>query len=207
MSQLLSPDNKVMQFITKIATSAFLNALWLICCVPVFTIGASTTALFSVSIKMVRNEEGRITHDFFTSFKENFKQSTLIWLIMLFVGLLIGADGYVLYHLRSTGIFWTLLTGVLLVAAAGYLLVLMYIFPLQAKFANTTSAMFKNSVIVGMRFLLCTVLMAAIYAAMALVAIFIFTPILFFGMGLCALLCSYLLNGILLQLEEKAVTE
>lgn len=57
----------------------------------------------------------------------------------------------------------------------------------------------------GMRFLLCTVLMAAIYFLMTFVIINLFTPAIIFGEGLCAFLCSYLLSNILIQCEEKPV--
>lgn len=79
----------------------------------------------------------------------------------------------------------------------------MYIFPLLARFDNTTAAMFKNAIMLGMRFLLCTAVMAVIYFAMAFVIINVFTPMIVFGEGLCALLCSYLLSNILLLCQEK----
>ena len=64
--------------------------------------------------------------------------------------------------------------------------------------------MFLNSIMLGMRFLLCTVAMAVIYFVMVFVVINVFTPAIIFGEGLCALLCSYLLSNILLMCEEKA---
>ena len=82
----------------------------------------------------------------------------------------------------------------------------MYIFPLLSRFENTIKAMFKNSIMIGMRFLLCTFLMAVIYFAMAFVIINVFTPAVIFGEGLCAFLCSYLLTNILEQCEEKSET-
>ncbi len=198
MNQLFNPDSSIMQFITKIAGSVYLNLLWFLCCLPVFTAGASTTALFYVTLKMAKNEEGNLTKEFFHSFKENFKQGTKIWLILLGIGIAMAFDGYVLYHMRFTNIFWTVTAAVFLVALAAYVIVLMYIFPLLARFDNTITAMFKNSIMIGMRFLICTVLMAAIYFIMAFVVIQIFTPAILLGEGLCALLCSYLLSNILL---------
>lgn len=204
MTNLLNPDNAVMQFITKIVYSVYLNILWFICCLPIVTIGASTTALFYVTMKMVRNEEGNITRNFFHSFKENFKQSTLVWLMLLALGIILGIDGYVLYHLRFENAFWTIITAIFAVAVVAYAIVMMYIFPLMARFRNTIPAMFKNSIILGMRFFLCTVLMAVIYFAMALIVIRFFTPAIIFGEGLCAFLCSYLLSNIMGLLEEKS---
>ncbi|MCC8168666.1 MAG: DUF624 domain-containing protein [Clostridiales bacterium] len=207
MDKIFSPDNAVMQFINKVVSSVYLNILWFLCCLPIFTIGASTTALFYVSQKLVSNEEGSLTKDFFHSFKENFKQATIIWLILLALGIVLAIDGYVLYHMRFSNIFWTLCTAVFIVVLIAYAIVLMYIFPLLARFDNTTKAMFQNSIMIGMRFLLCTVLMAAIYVIMAYVIINVLTPVIIFGEGLCALLCSYLLQGILRQCEEQAETE
>ena len=203
MSNLFNPDNAVMQFITKIAHCAYLNILWFICCLPVVTIGASTTALFYVTLKMAKNQEGNLTGAFFHSFKENFKQGTFIWLILLVIGIVLGIDGYVLYHLRFSNIFWTMVSAVFLVALAAYIIILMYIFPLLSRFQNTTFAMFKNSLMIGMRFLLCTFFMAAIYFIMAYVVINLFTPAIIFGYGLCAFLCSYLLSNILTLCQEK----
>ena len=203
MNTLFNFDNPVLQFINKIVYSVYLNILWFVCCIPIVTIGASTTALFYVTLKMSKNEEGNITESFFRSFKANLKQGTKIWMVLLFLGIILGIDGYVLYHMRFEIIFWTLCTAVFCVAAAAYAIVLMYIFPLLARFDNTTGAMFKNALFMGIRFLLCTIVMAVIYFLMLLVSVRFFTPAVIFGEGLCALLCSYLLSNILLLCQEK----
>ena len=203
MNHLFNLDGPVLQFINKIVYSVYLNILWFICCIPVITIGASTTALFYVTLKISKNEEGSITKAFFHSFKENLRQGTVIWLILLAFGIILGIDGYVLYHMRFENVFWTLCTAVFCVAAAAYAIILMYIFPLLARFDNTIGAMFKNALFIGVRFLFCTVLMAVIYFMMLLVVVRIFTPAVIFGEGLCALLCSYLLSNVLLLCQEK----
>lgn len=203
MNHLFNLDGPVLQFINKIVYSVYLNILWFICCIPVITIGASTTALFYVTLKISKNEEGSITKAFFHSFKENLRQGTVIWLILLAFGIILGIDGYVLYHMRFENVFWTLCTAVFCVAAAAYAIILMYIFPLLARFDNTIGAMFKNALFIGVRFLFCTVLMAAIYFVMLLTVVRIFTPAVIFGEGLCALLCSCLLSNILNLCQEK----
>ncbi len=204
MNSLLNPEGKVMLFFTKIAYSAYLNILWFLCCLPVVTAGASTTALFYVTLKMAKDEEGNVTKSFFQAFRQNFKKATVIWLILLGLGVVLALDGYVFYHMRYENAFWTVGTAVFLVALAAYAVVLMYIFPLLARFENTVRAMLFNSLMLGMRFLLCTAAMAVIYFVMVFVVINVFTPAVVFGEGLCALLCSYLLSNILLMCEEKA---
>ena len=203
MSNLFNIDGPVLQFINKIVYSVYLNILWFICCIPVITIGASTTALFYVTLKISKDEEGSITKAFFHSFKENLRQGTAIWLILLAFGIILGIDGYVLYHMRFENVFWTLCTAVFCVAAAAYAIILMYIFPLLARFDNTIGAMFKNALFIGVRFLFCTALMAVIYFVMLLIVVRIFTPAVIFGEGLCALLCSCLLSNILNLCQEK----
>lgn len=194
---IFSPDNRVMVFITKIVYSVYLNVLWFICCIPIITAGASTTALFYVTLKMVRNEEGNVTKQFFQAFRDNLKSSMKAWLIMLGLGIALVFDGYVFYHMHFENALWTILTAAYFIVIVAYLIVSMYIYPLMARFENTTFAMFKNSIMIGVRFLYCTVLMAVIYYVMIFVIINIFTPAVVFGEGLCAYLCSYLLVNIL----------
>ena len=191
MSNLFNLDGPVLQFINKIVYSVYLNILWFICCIPIVTIGASTTALFYVTLKIAKNEEGSLTKAFFHSFKENLRQGTAIWLILLVVGVVLGIDGYVLYHMRFENVFWTLCTAVFFVAAAAYAVILMYIFPLLARFDNTIGAMFKNSLLIGARFLFCTLLMAVVYFVMLLVIVRIFNPAVILGGGVGARRCTY----------------
>ena len=85
-------DNVVMRALSKICDMVFLNVLWVICSIPIVTIGPSTTALYTVMLKIVRNEEGYIFRGFFKAFKENFKQSTVIWLIIAVFSVLCWLD-------------------------------------------------------------------------------------------------------------------
>ena len=184
-----------------------LNLLWIVCSLPIITAGASTTALFYCTLKLHKDGDIKAIHDFFKSFKQNFKQSTLVWLILLAIGILLGVDGYALYHLRFENVFWTLITAVFIVAVIAYFIILMYIFPLMSHFDNTIPAMFKNSLITGMRFLLCTVFMACIYFIMTVIIVRFLTPAIIFGEGFCALICSYLLSNIMKLLEDKQSPE
>ncbi len=200
-SNLLSPDNPIMQFITKLAYTTWLNILWFICCIPIVTIGPSTAALFYCCQQIVDDTEGNITSAFFKSFKMNMKQGIHISVILIALGSILAVDGYVLYHLYTSSVFWTMLTAVFIVACIIYFMILMYIFPLLARFHNTTFAMFKNALILSLRYLLCTILMALIYFAMLLIVVRFYTPAIIFGMGTCAFLCSLLLSRIIRQLE------
>lgn len=201
MRNVFGPDAPFMIFIARVAYSMYLGVIWLLLCIPIVTAGAATTALFTVTLKMVRNEEGAVTRQFFQAFKSNFKQSTIVWLIMLGVGVVLAVDGYALYHLRFENAFWTVLTAIYIVVLIGYAIISMYIYPLMAYFENTIPAMFKNSIMIGMRYLICTAVMAVIYFAMACIVINLLTPLLIFAQGICVFLCSYLLTNVLAACE------
>ena len=204
MRNLIDPEGPFLQFVTKIVYSVWLNILWFVCCLPVVTIGPSTTALFYACQKMARDEEGYVTRAFFRSFRENLKQGMVIGLIMTASGGVLIFDAFVLMRLYKTSPFWAIVTACFIVACIAWLIVFMWVFPLLAHFDNTTINMFKNAIMLGMRFLVCTALMAAVYIIMALLIIHVMTPLIIFGMGTCAYINSMLLKNILIQLEGKA---
>ena len=197
MSNLIDPDRPLMAFITKMAYSAYLNILWLICCLPIVTIGASTTALFYVTLKMAEDRDDGLTGMFFRAFRQNFLPATKLWLVLLGAGAFLAMDGYIVWHIWSQSIFWTLVAALLIVAAIVYAVVLLYAFPLLARFENTTFGILKTALLVGLRYLVCTLLMAGIYFLMGWVVVNLFTPAFLLGFGCCAMLCSFLLVNIL----------
>ena len=92
MGRFFSMDNKFFTFMNKVADLCILNIICLVCCIPIVTAGASITAMYYVTLKMVRNEEAYIVRSFFKSFKDNFKQATIINLIMIAVGAILYLD-------------------------------------------------------------------------------------------------------------------
>ena len=90
MNGLFSINSPLWRFMDKALRLIWLNLLWFLCCLPIVTIGASTTALYSVTLKYARDEEGYLTRSFFQAFRQNFRQSTIIWLVMAAIGILLG---------------------------------------------------------------------------------------------------------------------
>ena len=204
--KFFSYESKFSQLLLKICYACYLNVLWFLCSIPIFTIGASTTALYYASLKIVRGEECYVGPQFFRSFRENFKQATAIWMILLGIGVFLGADGYVLYHLRqnSTGsmaVIWTLILALVIAAGIVLVIVLIHIFPLLASVSNTNRAMLKNSFLIGTHYLFATILVFAVHFAMFFAIVAVFTPLLIFGEGLCALISAWLLNHILISVS------
>ena len=186
----------------RLAWGCYLNLLWFVCSLPIVTIGASTTALYYVTLKIAENAEGDITQQFFRSFRSNFKQATVLWIALLVVGVVLGTDIYVLRHLSAStsgalAIALTLVLALVIVACIAYAFVLAYVFPLLSRVDNTNLAMLKNSLLISIRYLSCTICTLAIHAAMAFTVVNIFTPAIALGMGVSALLSSYLLSPVL----------
>ena len=200
-------DNPIMNAIGRIADFIILNVLWVICSIPIITIGASTTALYTVMLKIVKNEEGYIARDFFKAFRENFKQSTAIWLVFLLLGIILIVDysALVLMPERVAGILRVLflIMGVLLISGA------VYAFALQARFVNTVKNTLKNAAILVFARLPFTVLII-VFTLVPVIATFLtvqtivigFSLWLFIGAALVAWLNSLLLRIIFRKLEE-----
>lgn len=204
-------DNVVMRALSKLCDMVCLNIMWLVCCIPIVTIGASTTALYAVMLKLVKNEEGYIFRGFFKSFKSNFRQSTIIWLILLFLGAVWTVD------LRLAGIMpgmvGTVLSAIFLILGFLLLSVMIYIFPLTARYENSIKATFKNALILTMTKMPYTLVMDAIVVAAVLASLWNIVTILFalpvwvlIGGALIAWVNSYILRRIFAVLERSAST-
>ena len=139
-------DNIIVRGLFRICDLLLLNILWIICSIPVITIGASTTALYSVTLKMVVSEEGYIVRDFRKAFVENFKQSTVIWGILLFTGCFMIIDFVIMS--KISGVLKILGMICLGMATLFYIMEVIFIFPLVAKFKNTTVNMLKNGLLI-----------------------------------------------------------
>jgi uncharacterized membrane protein YesL len=207
-----SYDSKFSQVLIKLSYSCWLNVLWMLCSLPVFTIGASTTALYSVTLKIADDTDSNITKQFFKSFKENFAQAARLWLIMLAAGIFLTVDLLFVYRLRASSagtmaVLWTLVMAFIIGACVVYVIVLLNLFPLVASFVNTDMEMLKNAFLVGVRYLFATITMFLIHVVMFLAIVIVFTPLAIFGEGLCALLCSYVLRNVISLLSVPSDQE
>ncbi len=158
MHGLFNYDNPVWRFIGKLGDLMILNLLWVVCSLPVFTIGASTTAMYYVTLKLVRDEDGSTIKGFFHSFTSNFKQSTIIWLILMGCAALAGFDLWFFYT-NQFGLP-SAVRIVLTAAFGGASLILLfigiYVFPLQARFYNPIKRTMFNAFFMSVRHLLQT---------------------------------------------------
>ena len=87
-----SYDGLLVRFLNLVADLVALHVLWLLCSLPIVTMGASTTALYYASMRRIRTDESHVHQNFFRSFRQNFRQSTILWLMMLVVGAVLLLD-------------------------------------------------------------------------------------------------------------------
>lgn len=160
MSKLFRMDSPLMRFLTKIADLMVLNILFCITSIPLITIGASWTALYSVTLKMVRDEEGSVSRSYFRSFRQNFRQATLLWLGVLVVLALLVLDIRVLNGMAGGTAPRLLRVGVEILALLG-IMVLQYLFPSLARFEASLADTLKNACMMALAHLPKTALMTA----------------------------------------------
>lgn len=199
-------DNVVMRALGKMGDMICLNVMWVICCIPIITIGASTVALYTVMLKMVKNEEGYIFRGFLKAFKTNFKQSTIIWIILLLLGILWTVDFRVAGVIP--GMAGIVLRALFLTLGFVLLSVTIYIFPLTARYENSIKGTFKNALILTVAklpytFLMAAIVVAAVFASLwsAFTLLFSLPLWLIIGGALIAWVNSYILRRVFVVFE------
>lgn len=201
-------DSPLMNVLNKMADLMWLNILTLICCIPVITAGASLTSMHYVALKIVRNEESYITRSFFKSFKTNFRQATLIWLLLMLVAAILGGDYYII---TKSGMQFSQVL-VVLIMAAGVLVICtsLYVFPVLAKFDNTIMGTIRNAFIMSILQLPKTVVMfvMAFFPLIIYLVSLRLIPIIFlFGFSLPAYASAMLYNKFFQKLEDQLLSE
>lgn len=160
MGRFFNMDNKFFTFMGRIADLCILNIICLVCCIPIVTAGASITAMYYVTLKMARNEESYIVRSFFKSFKENFKQATVINLIMIAVGVILYLDLSVAKNMPGSAgqIFHVIFMAFAII----YYVLFLYVYPILARFYNTIRNTIKNALFMAIRHLPYTIVMVLI---------------------------------------------
>lgn len=209
MGKLFNIDSPVMRFLGKVADLMILNLVTLVCCIPIVTIGASLTAMHYVLLKMVRDQESYIVRSFFKSFKANFKQATVIWLMILLVLAIFTVD---LRIINSSMDFPRILKVMLYALFMVTYMVLCYVFPVLSRFDNTVIKTLKNALFMAILSFPKTVLMMVVYLLplAALYFVIAAAPLVFlFGISLPAYVSAMLYNGTFKRFEpeEEPVTD
>ena len=124
-----------------------LNICFIVACLPIFTIGASFTALYSMCIRLQENEEETIVYPFFTEFKKNFKQATLTWLALVLAFVVMIAEYLVIK--KVGGVIGMVYLVVLFFELLFVVLAIPFLFALIARYKNDFLGTIKNSILLA----------------------------------------------------------
>lgn len=196
MSSLFSSDNPVFGALDQIVDLAWVSILWLVFSIPLVTIGASTTALYYTVTKVVRHHRGYIWREFWGSFKSNFKQSTLIWILYLLVMIIFYVDIKVMGAMGNTAasaLQYTFVVGMVMVTA-----VLFYALAYTARFVQDVKHILINSVLMSLRHLPKTLLLLLV-AALAALGVYLMGLAFVLAPAIAAILDSMILESIFVR--------
>lgn len=143
MKNLFDMDNILFQTLSRLADLVLLNIIFLICCIPIITIGASLTAMYKITLKIAFKEDGYIIRDFFKAFKQNFIQATIIWIITFFIGILLLFNFITILQVKN--IIFTVILFLTGTISFLYAITVIYVFPLLSRFHNTIFNTIRNA--------------------------------------------------------------
>lgn len=205
--KFFSVDSPIYKFMTALTDVFVLSMCWLLCSIPIVTMGASTVALFSVTLKMVDNEEGYVARQFFKAFKENLKQGIILGLITMLCAYVIWMD-FQIFEAMENGSILIPIIGILSVFL--FVFSLAYAYPLTARYENTVPRILKNSFRISMKYIGKTVGMLALtaleLAAFSWNLTMIFIGILIGPACICYSMSAFAKN-IFLKIEKDNASE
>lgn len=183
-----NPDSKLMTFCGRLVDLTRINLLWLVCCLPVFTIGASTTAMLTALYAFRAGEPcgGKV---FFGAFRKTFGKATVLWLVIAFFAVMLGLDYYLVAYLNFPGRMAVI--GVIFFFAALLLFVFEMMFPLLSQFPGRIRDLVVNAVLLSLSNLPKLLLVTAMNLLPGL--LFLLLPRVFLLLGFFWLICGFAL--------------
>ena len=90
--KFLQQDTFLTKFLSRLIDLVTVSVLWFLCSIPIITIGASTTAMYDVTLHLVLDDTSGIAQTFFSSFRKNYGRATIVFLAFAASGLFLAAD-------------------------------------------------------------------------------------------------------------------
>ena len=172
----------------KLGDIILLSLCWLLCSIPLVTLGASSSALYYAVNKRFKDGSATPTKDFFRSFKQNLRQGIILSVIeLLFAGatmfnILVAFNGYGDIKLPS----WYLPFAILLLLPLVFTLT--YLAPYLSRFTNTVRGTLFHSFTFSTMHIGHTLLMW-VYILISVALMLFFFPSLLFMPFTCCYLC------------------
>lgn len=159
--KLFDPDSPIMSFLARVADLVILNVLWLLCCLPVVTAGASTTAMYHVARHLQEESISSVTRDFFRSFKSDFRQATPVYLLLLIPTAAVVMNAWIL-SAQSSDVVPVYVRAIWMVSALMLTFVVSFVYPVMAYFDDTVWKTLRTAAVLAVAKLPRTVLISAI---------------------------------------------
>ncbi len=186
-------NNPVWRAINRYADMLLTGVLFIITCLPVVTIGASLCAFYYTAMDSLRKEDGYIFKRYFRSFGKNFKKATILWLIMLAIGAILGLDVY-FWLVNSEMQFSGVMLGISGILCLLWFITFIFVFPLQARFENPVGKTLQNAFLIGLSrlpFSIGILVLFGIIGFLCISSVIIGAFVLFLGIGAIGYLLVY----------------
>lgn len=206
MNTIFNPENRFWSFMTKITDALFIGILWGVASIPVFTAGAATTSLYQFTLKQADDEEGYVWKSFWRAFRRNFRQATVLWLIILAAGLFVAADLWACMTITVPGVVRVVCFALLLCAALACILTALYVFPILSRFDLPVKTILTHGFIMAMGNLHISITILVIYVIFLALSwrYLLLFPML---MALAAFCSSYLFRYVFSRYWDKEEPE
>ncbi|MCR5627969.1 MAG: YesL family protein [Lachnospiraceae bacterium] len=197
-----------MIILSKIFDLILLNVCFVVCCIPVITIGPALTGMYAVALKMADGEWGDTFKTFKEAFLGSFKKTVIVWLICGGLGALFAADIYIIFYMLPEA--YRLLQIPIWLLLFVDISVMIYAFPLMARYEERIPAVFKNSVLLSLGNIPLTVFIIVLFAVITDIAlhngglmVLLFSIFLFIGCALLAWIFSLFFRKAFSKIENK----
>lgn len=151
MNSLFSPDSDLMRGLTKVADIMILNFLFIATSIPIVTLGASLTALNFTAMRIGTGECVSVSTDYFRSFRRNFRQATVIGLILAALIAVLAAWYMVITTFEVGAVAELILMAIWYVLAFNLAIMSLFLFPYLANFEGRTGEIFRNARLMSWR--------------------------------------------------------
>lgn len=198
--------NPLIDFINMLCNFFVLNLIFLITCIPIFTVGSALSSLYYVMCREAKGEYGYLVRTYMREFKRNLKNSTIAFLLLMIPGCLL-VFNLLFWPVQGTA-FSSIVTGLLIALLVVWLAIFHYTFPLAARFVNTPVNTIKNAWGLVLRNFKWTLLLLVIDIFKTCFCLFlplgtVLVSLTALGFALTAYCQSFIFNKILLPYEKK----
>lgn len=198
-----SVDSPLYKFLTRLFDMFKLNLMWLICSIPIVTMGAATTAAYTITLKMINDEEGYIAGPFWEEFKRNLKKGSILGMVFLVALYAIYLDFQFFHAIKEHNVLF-LVVGVITIFLT--FMHMIYAFPLLARYENSVINTMRNSYAIAAKYLGRTAFLAVLLLLELCIIFWNMTTIYFgilFGPACIILTISGFANQFFMLIEQE----